>query len=257
MAKSTARKPASTRSATSSLSPRVHLYGIVGTPAGLIAKRRFVLLNADGTGLLVYGTNTQPSPPFGSSIDVSGSLITNDDGVHLEMRSNDVWRITSTTSSAPRPAMIDLSLIETEDAWSLVEVRGRIETRGTTNVHMTLEDTDEDVVVALPRQIGYRPQRLQKGDLVRIRGILDVRNTTIQLHPRTLEDITLIEHAATSSSATTASTRHTNLPPWTPPVAAGSTIAAGYGFSRLRSWYKRRQLARQLTLAIDRLPASS
>ncbi len=257
MAKSTARKPASTRSATPSLSPRVHLHGIVGTPAGLIAKRRFVLLNADGTGLLVYGTNTQPSPPFGSSIDVFGSLITNDDGIHLEMRSKDVWRITSTTSSAPRPAIIDLSLIETEDAWSLVEVRGRIETRGTTNVHMTLEDTDEDVVVALPRQIGYRPQRLQKGDLVRIRGILDVRNTTIQLHPRTLEDITLIEHAATSSSATTASTRHTNLPPWTPPVVAGSTIAAGYGFSRLRSWYKQRQLARQLTLAIDRLPASS
>ncbi len=255
----TTKKPSpvksSPMSSSSSPAPRVHLHGVVGTAPNLVAKRRFVLLSENGTGLLVYGSTQQPSPPLGSSIDIHGTLITNDDGVHLEMRTNDRWTPAASLLPVPQVSPIDILSATPEQAWSLVELVGRVQTRNTTNIHIEVDDTE--ITVLLPRLLGYRPQRLQKGDLVRIRGVLDTRGNTLELYPRTVEDIILVERVNSSPTSTVpAIARHSSLPPWAPIGAAATTIAAGYGFLRWRTWYKQRQLQRQLTLAIDHLPSN-
>lgn len=253
----TTTKPATKKTTTSmttssATAPRVLLHGTVGTPANLIAKRRFVLLNADGTGLLVYGSTSQPSPPLGSSIAIYGMLVTNDDGTHLEMRSRDRWELTKNPLPSPKTTYVDLLSVEPSQAWSLTEFTGRVLTRGTTSAR--IETAEMELTIALPAILGYRAQRLQVGDVIRVRGVLDLRGATPQLYPRTPDEITMVESKANVAAASTP-IKHANLPPWAPMGAATATIAGGYGFMRWRAWYKQKQLKRQLTLAIETLPS--
>jgi hypothetical protein len=245
-----AKKTTTSMTTSSANAPRVLLHGTVGTPPNLIAKRRFVLLNADGTGLLVYGSTSQASPPMGSSITIHGTLVTNDDGTHLEMRTRDRWEFAKTTLPPPKTNSVDLLSVESSQAWSLTEFTGRVLSRGTTSAR--IETSDMELTIALPAVLGYRAQRLQVGDTIRVRGVLDVRSATPRLYPRTPDEITILVPKANAASISTPVTQ-TNLPPWAPIGAAAATIAGGYGFMRWRTWHKQKQLERQLTLAIDQL----
>ncbi len=233
--------------------PRVTLYGIVGTPPNLIAKRRFVLLNADGKGVLVRANNLQPSPTLGTRIRVTGSLITNDDGTYLDMRTRDRWQVSQMTINDPTPTPFNASVDDTEPSWRLAEVSGVVESRSGNSIHLTVGD--DEVVTIISPSLAYRPARLAVGDELRLSGLLDTNSRPPRLYPRTADDIVIVKpaHAPTLN---TSSNTHDSIPPWIPVSAAGTTMAAGYGLRRLRQWYEERRLAQQLSSALEQLSST-
>lgn len=168
------------------------------------------------------------------------------------MRTRDRWELTKNPLTSPKTTHVDLLSVEPSQAWSLTEFTGRVLTRGATSAR--IETNDMELTIALPTILGYRAQRLQVGDMIRVRGILDVRGAIPQLYPRTPEEITILESKVKAPAASSLP-KQTNLPPWAPMGAATATIAGGYGFMRWRAWYKQKQLERQLTLAIETLPS--
>lgn len=242
----------SSMAASSSLTPHVVLHGMVGTPPNLIAKRQFILLNRAGKGLLIRLNGRQPSPNLGQHIDITGSLVTNDDGPHLEMRARDTWRPSSLKIDDPTPTA-DALATDAERGWNLVDVTGVVESRSGSTVHLTVGD--DEVIAIIPAALGYRPARLLVGDHVRMMGVLDTTREPARLHPRLANEITLVESATRATHQTSART-HDSLPPWVPVTAASVTVAAGYGLRRLRTWYEERRLAQQLATAVEQLSSS-
>ena len=246
------KSPSRSMAAASPQIPHVVLHGIVGTPPNLIAKRSFVLLNAAGQGILVHTNALQPTPKLGERVSITGSLITNDDGVRLDMRARDRWTPSTLKLAEPVPILHDIFKNDATHFWTLVDVTGRVEARSSNRLHLTLDETD--VVVMLPAVLGYRSARVKIGDKLRLIGLLDTQSNPPRLYPRTVDDITLIQPIAAPTLAPTNTAG--NLPPWMPVATAGATIATGYGLRRLRAWYTERRLTRQLSTAIEQLSTS-
>ncbi len=232
--------------------PNVLLHGIVGTPPNLIAKRTFILLNATGEGLLVHLNGHQPSPKLAARIDVTGSLMTNDEGTHLEMHTKDSWQPSSRKIQDPTPQPLDAPSVNPETMWSLVDVTGRVTERSGNALHLMIDDTEMTVII--PSSLGYRPARIRIGDQVHIIGVLDKRSDIPRLHPRTAHDITLIP--AILPPSTTVMDARPHVPPYLPIVSATGMIAAGYGLRRLRTWYEERKLIEQLRTTMGQLSST-
>ncbi len=248
-APATKKKAATTSKSSSTTAPRVTLHGVVGTPINIVGSRKFILLNADGRGLLVHTNGLQPSPAFGASIDITGTLITNDQGTRLEMRTADRWQASKELFPIPQTTTLDLLEANLEDIWSLIEVTGKVQS--TTKSRITLNLDDTDVTVVIHASLNYRAERLEKGDTVRIRGVVDITRSPAYLYPRAADDITIIQRAQVAS--TTVPVTKNSLPPWAPIGAAGTTIATGYSIKRWRKWYEQKRLERQLSVSIERL----
>lgn len=230
-------------------SPRVLLTGSVGSPPGLLAKNQFVLLAADGRGILVQGNGKQPSPHLNEGIRVEGTLVLNDNGLSLRMYAADRWTDTSLTAVA-EPRVVDLLAPATEDEWSLIEVTGTVANVTKQSVQVDLEDTT--VQMRVPSVVQYRTARLTKGDRVRVRGLMSSSQDTTILHPRTADEIILVEHP--KSLMTSASTAQaSSIPGWTPFGAAGATIAVAQGVKRIRKIREQQRLNSMLARAQEQL----
>ncbi|MFA6430004.1 MAG: lamin tail domain-containing protein [Patescibacteria group bacterium] len=223
---------------------RVLLRGQVITPPRLLSTNQFVLANPDGRSLLVHGTNKQPTPPFNATVEITGSLTLNDQGLQLTMAAKDRWRVVA--SLLPQEAMprtVDLLTPDLEDAWSLVDVTGTItEVKGML-VHLDVNETE--IGLRIKPLTGYRAARLLKGDVVRVRGVIDTRGDEMIVYPRAVDDILLIRHAIATPTPTPANT----VPPWTPLAAAGLTVALGQGWKRIGKMREQRRLERMLAEA--------
>jgi len=222
----------------------VRIQGTVGTVPGLLSTNQFVIHTADGRGLLVRGNGKQPSPPFQTTIEVTGTLTSNDQGISLGMLSKDRWKKT-TASQTVTPRTVDLLAPDMEDAWSLVEVTGTVKEIKPTRV--TLDVGETDLVVQIRPIIKYRSQRLLVGDTVRVRGVIDIRNEQPKLFPRQADDIFLAGHASPKTNGTNTS----QMPPWSPIAAAGGTIAIGQGWKRIRKAREQRRLKKLLVQASE------
>ncbi len=251
---SPSRPRSRTMASSSPQTPRVVLHGIVGTPPNLIAKRRFVLLNTEGKGILVYLSGSQPSPTLGQRINITGSLVINDDGTHLEMRARDRWQPSTLKIEDPKPTLLDSLEEDAKPLWRLVEVTGLVESRSGSTIHLMVDTTE--VVAVIPTSLGYRSARLAIGTQIHLLGLLDTSAHPARLHPRLASDITIVERT-TSPSNNLLTNTHNSLPPWIPVSAAGATVAAGYGLRRLRKWYEEKRLAQQLSTAIEQLSSPS
>lgn len=234
-------------------SPRVRVQGIVGTPPGLIGKQRFVLLNTEGRGLLIHANNKQPSPPLHALVEISGSIIRNDDGIYLSMHNDDRWNKKTGTAQPPEPQIINLGNTDPEKNWGLVELVGTVNASSRASAKIVVEDTDIDINI--PRSLNYRAERLKKGDVIRIRGVIDINREIPKLYPRQATEITLLEHAL--HPATHSNTTNNTVPPWLPLGAASTTIAGGYGWKRLQKWREQKHLEEQLENAVKQLSQSS
>lgn len=234
-------------------STRIRLQGTVGTPPGLVGKQRFVLLNAEGKGLLIHANNKQPSPPLGSSIEISGTLTYINDEPYLNMYSEDRWHIRSNDLPSPEPQVLDLTSTDPEKNWSLVELIARVSSSKQASATIVVDDLD--ITVAIPRSLNYRADRLKKGDLVRIRGVVDISGDIPHLYPRTASEIVLVEAAKTL--APVAPTQTNSLPPWAPISAASTTIVGGYSWRRLQKRREQKRLEEQLEHAVKQLSSTS
>ncbi len=221
---------------------RVTLEGTVGTIPGILSKNQFTLHTPDGRGLLVRGTSKQLSPEFGSKIRLTGTLSLNDDGLSLKMLSKDKWvKLEGTESIEPR--VVDLLAPSQEDAWSLIQVTGTVLETGSGRVNLELGGVP--ITVKIRPVTGYRAERLSKGDLVRITGIIDTRAEEPILYPRQTPEIEIIAHAKLAPVGEP----KTTWPAWTPFGAAGVTIAVSEGYKRLRRLAKDRKLKKLAALA--------
>jgi hypothetical protein len=221
---------------------RVTLEGTVGTIPGILSKNQFTLHTPDGRGLLVRGTSKQLSPEFGSKIRLTGTLSLNDDGLSLKMLSKDKWvKLEGTESIEPR--VVDLLAPSQEDAWSLIQVTGTVLETGSGRVNLELGGVP--ITVKIRPVTGYRAERLSKGDLVRVTGIVDTRGEEPILYPRQTPEIEIIAHAKLAPVGEP----KTTWPAWTPFGAAGVTIAVTEGYKRLRRLAKDRKLKKLAALA--------
>jgi hypothetical protein len=221
---------------------RVTLEGTVGTLPGILSKNQFTLHTPDGRGLLVRGSSKQVSPKFGSKIRLTGTLSLNDDGLSLKMLTKDKWeKIDGTESIESR--VVDLLAPSQEDAWSLIQVTGTVLDTGSGRANLELGGVP--ITVKIRPVTGYRAERLSKGDLVRITGVVDTRSEEPLLYPRDASEIEIISHAKLASATGPSN----NLPAWTPFGAAGITIAVTEGYKRLRRLAKDRKLKKLAALA--------
>ena len=221
---------------------RVTLEGTVGTIPGILSKNQFTLHTPDGRGLLVRGTSKQVSPEFGSKIRLTGTLSLNDDGLSLKMLSKDKW-IKLDNKESIEPRIVDLLAPSQEDAWSLIQVTGTV--LETSSGKAVLELDGFPITIKIRPVTGYRAQRLSKGDLVRITGIVDTRSEEPLLYPRQTQEIEIIAHA----NLAPVGEPKTTWPAWTPFGAAGITIAVTEGYKRLRRLAKDRKLKKLAALA--------
>lgn len=206
---------------------RVALTGIVATKPGILNKNQFVILSADGHGLLVFGSSRQPSPPYGSTVRVSGMLRLDDAGLSLHLATKDRWTSMNATSTA-QPRTVDLLNPVIEDGWSLVDVQATVREVKASNVLLDLGDATADLR-AKP-VTGYRLARLKVGDVIRVRSLVDLRGVDPVFVVREPDDVTLIKHATLAKTSDT----RAGLPSWTPFGAAGITVAITQGFKRLK-----------------------
>ena len=228
---------------------RVRLSGTVGSVPGLLAKNVFILLSADGRGLYVTGNGKQPSPAFGSFIEVYGTLSVNDDGVRLRMLSKDTW-IVKTSTEKPTARIVDLILPAQEDAWSLVEITATVGDVRSTKVELATEDVDLSATIKAVTH--YRAVRLKKGDQIKITGILDTRSEPPTLLPRSADDIQIIGHA---SLATATDTPESRWPSWTPFGAAGLAVAVSEGVKRVQKIREQKRLEQMVAEAANHVQA--
>ncbi len=222
---------------------RIRLSGTVGSIPGLLAKNAFVILSSDGRGLYVAGNGKQPSPPFGTFVEVTGSLSVNDDGVRLRMLAKDRWT-EKPAQEKPSVRAVDLVLPAQEDAWSLIEITATVGDVRSTKVELATEDVDLSATIKAATH--YRAARLNKGDQVKIIGLLDTRSEPPTLLPRSPDDIQIIGHANLATAAETAKSR---WPSWTPFGAAGMAVAVSEGVKRVQKIREQRRLERMIAEA--------
>lgn len=219
---------------------RVRLSGTVGSVTGLLPKNAFVLLSADGRGLYVAGNGKQPSPAYGTFIEVTGSLTVNDDGVRLRMLAKDSW-VGKMSNERPQPRIVDLLLPAQEDGWSLVEMTATVLEVSGTKVKLATQDAE--VNASIKAVTHYRAARLKKGDEVKLLGILDTRSEPPTLLPRFPDDITIVGHAKLAEAG---AAKSTGWPTWSPFGAAGLAVAASEGAKRLQKIREQKRLERMI-----------
>jgi|GEM_PF-1049239 len=227
---------------------RVELTGTVASMPKLLSGHQFVLQTEDGRGLLVQGNGKTASPPFGLLARMQGTLLINDDGISLHMGNKDQWSMLK-QKTVVQPRVVDLLTPSQEDAWSLVEVTGTVRAVDHSLIHLDAQEAS--VTVYVRPVIHYRAERLQVGDVIRVRGLLDTRGEEPKIFPRLAEEITLLKEAkkATSSSAPQTS----GLPPWTPIGSAGATMALAQGVKYVRKVREGKRLAKLLAEASNNL----
>lgn len=212
---------------------RVRVQGIVGTVPGILLKRQFILQAPDGRGLLVKVPTGQKTPVFGSTVELTGDITNDDDGIILTMKSDDAWSVLRTETSPVPTRIVDILAEETADAWSKITVTGTIISITAGKAELNVDGINMTATIKAATR--YRVQRLKKDDLVTITGVLNFTNDGPILYPVTAEDITILKSASEIKPAVQTSP----IPDWTPFGAAGITVAAYEGFKR---WRKRKPL---------------
>jgi len=222
---------------------RVVITGVVATQPGILNKNQFVLLSADGHGLLVYGTSKQPSPKLGATVRVAGTLQLNDDGLSLHLATKDRWSEIKATN-APQPRIVDFLSSSIDDGWSLVEVTATVGEVKSSGADLDLGD----LVATLHAKpvSGYRLSRLKQGDTIRVKALVDLRGLDPVLIVRAPDDVEIIRHAALAKAGTTAPQ---GLPDWTPFGAAGITVAITQGFKKLKQLRDERRVEKLIAQA--------
>ena len=215
---------------------RVVITGVVATKPGILNKNQFVLLSADGHGLLVYGTSKQPSPALGTTVRVAGTLQLNDDGLSLHLATKDRWTEIKTTS-VPQPRVVDFLSSSAEDGWSFVDVTATVGEVKSSGAALDLGD----VLATLHAKpvTGYRLSRLKQGDTIRVKALVDMRGLDPVLVLRSVDDIEIVKHAALAKAGEPV---HQGLPDWTPFGAAGITVAITQGFKKLKQLREERRV---------------
>ena len=221
---------------------RVRLFGFVATSPTLFQKQQFILLNNEGKGLLVKVPNTKQSPPRGTWVSVTGNLELNDSGYALAMKSNDTWtREKDGSLNAPK-ILDDLSLDERLD-WTLAVAEGEITAIKSSGI--TILTATDEVFVAIPSHLQMRAGRFNKGDRLRVQGLLDPRKENLTILVQQADAIlSLPKPAAIAPTPTTPSEQ-----PWETVLAAGGAVALTHGAQHAHKQYKKRLLAKNLELA--------
>lgn len=222
---------------------RISIKGTVATKPGIINKNYYVLLSPDGHGILVRGSSKQPTPILGSTVRVSGTLTLNDDGLSLGVGTKDRWQ-TIDPQDAPAPRPVDFNAPNLEDGWSLVEVTGTV--REVSAAGLTLDLGDAMIQTKIKTASGYRASRFKEGDVIRVRGLLDLRSEEPWVIVRMVEDITIISHAKLAKPTE----EKKGIPDWLPFGAAGITLAVSEGYRRVKKLHhdrKERLLAASLS----------
>ena len=216
---------------------RVRVQGVVGTVPGILLKRQFILQAPDGRGLLVKVPTGQKTPPFGATVELTGSITDDDDGILLTMKTQDTWTILSTDPISIPSRVIDVLAEEAEDAWSKMSVTGTIISISAGKAEVDVDGIHLTVLVKAATR--YRVQRLKKGDLIYVTGVLSFTKDGPTLYPVTNEDITILK----STEQTSTQSQKASLPDWVPFGAAGVTVAA---YESLKRWRKRKPLNKQI-----------
>lgn len=225
---------------------RVSLQGTVASAPGLLTGHGFILQSADGRGLLVRVPTSQKLPDLGDAVVVDGTLVFSDAGVpSLKLNKNDRWSVSAGTVTAESPRVVDLVVPGAEDAWSLVHVTGTVTGVKGSTVMLNLEDAD--IAVSIRPVTKFRTARLAVGDVLRVRGLLDLTLQEPRILPRTADDIVLVQHAPPKP----AETPMRALPGWIPFGAAGVAIAGTEGAKRLRNRQKQRALEKILQTELN------
>ena len=229
------------------LSPRVRvrLQGYIGSTVSVFGKQRFVLLAPDGRGLLVKATTQQPSPNLGETIEITGLLFANDEGVQLQMETGDTWKpVAQTTASTPR--LVDWSAPGLEDQWSLTKLEGLVTDSRSSGI--TLESQVGEVTIPIKAVLGYRSQRVKAGDTIEVLGIFDGRNGQWKVQPAKASDIVILKHPEPESKGAATSPSSTKLP-WN---AIGIAIGSIGAVEGIRRWLEKRKN----TLQVKETPAT-
>jgi hypothetical protein len=174
---------------------------------------------------------------------VSGTLTLNDDGLSLGVGTKDKWQ-TIESESAPLPRTVDFNAPNLEDGWSLVEVTGTV--REVSRSGLTLDLGDAMVETKIKNASGYRASRFKEGDVIRVRGLLDLRGEEPWLLVRMVEDVAIISHAQLAKPTH----EKKGVPDWLPFGAAGITLAMSEGYRRVKKFRhdrKERLLAASLS----------
>ncbi len=223
---------------------RVRVSGRVATRSGFLPNHAIVLLSPDGHGLLTTLPRSRKLPLPGTQLMVSGSISFSDRNtitLHVGTKDDYLERAASEIEALPR--LVDILTPSAEDAWSLIHVTGTVITAKTNAITLDLQDSE--VTIAIRPGVNYRAARVKPGDTITVSGVLDMDHETLRILPRTSEDIQLIQHAPTKTSAT-ATPEPINLPPWTPFGAAAGAIAASEGVKRARQKFIQKKLERKL-----------
>ncbi len=216
---------------------RVRVQGVVGTVPGILLKRQFILHAPDGRGLLVKVPTGQKTPTLGATIELTGSITDDDDGILLTMKTQDAWTVLSTDPITIPSRVIDVLAEEAEDAWSKMSVTGTILSISAGKAEVDVDGIHLTVLVKAATR--YRIQRLKKGDLIHVTGVLSFTKDGPTLYPITAEDITILKSAEQAQ----AGQQKASLPDWVPFGAAGVTVAA---YESLKRWRKRKPLNKQI-----------
>jgi len=212
----------------------VRISGTVGTKPGILSKHQYVLLSETGYGILIKGTNKQPSPEYQSRVTLTGTLKLNDDGLYIQMGANDQWKATGDAQS-PQPRTVDLLDPKTEDGWSFVQIRGSVVEAKTTSALLEVDGLPLELMLRTP--VNYRGSRLSVGDVIDVQGLFDTQNPDLRVYPREASEITLVQAATLAEKPVTPS-----MPDWTPIGAAGFTVAAAEGIKRFRKWRREKKI---------------
>ncbi len=222
------------------LSPkvRVRLQGLVGSTVGVFGKQKFVLLAPDGRGLLVKTTTDQPSPELGTTIELTGQLFANDEGVQLQMQAGDRWKtVQAVTTTTPR--LVDWTAPGLEDQWSFTKLEGLVTDSRAASI--VLESQIGEVTIPIKAIVGYRAQRVKTGDTIEVSGIFDGRSGLWKIQPSKASDIVILKHPEPETKTAAISPSNTKLP-WN---AIGIAVGSIGAIEGIRRWLERRRATLQ------------
>lgn len=224
---------------------RVRLHGIVGTPVGLIKARSFILQSQDGRGLLVTATTERKLPTIGQPITLTGRLTTNDSGAILKLHKDDSWKLDSSTSySTSTSRKVDLFIPSAQDIWSFIQATGTVQEIKGRKVLLNVDGAPIEINIS--NKISYRPQRLKKGDTLRIQGILAPSADTPRVFPRSSTDIEILQHALVVEATHENIQEHLPLGPWTPVGATAGAIGIVEGAKHIHRKRKEKNLEHKI-----------
>lgn len=217
---------------------RVRVRGRVASDKSILGAHRFVIANTDGRGLIIHATSKQLTPPIGTLIDVTGTVVWNDEGLWIKQSTTDQWipaPADAEKGSSPVMNHPNLNTPSQEDAWSLVRIEGIVS--DVQKASFDLDVNGSSIHVRVSNLLGYRVARLQKNDRVSVSGILDLRSELPNVVPQATESIQIVERAKMATPVDKAPVSR----PWLPVGAAASTLGLSEGWRRLRDRQKRRR----------------